>query len=72
MNQAVASDPEPVRYEPNPRPCPRCAHREDVHEVLRGMRYCRWCNWIGAVYPCSMRTMAIEQQLDKLSFDLDG
>jgi hypothetical protein len=58
-------------YRADPRPCPRCTHREDVHEPYRGTRYCRHCEWIATVYPCSRRSVGEQQQLKSLSFDLD-
>ena len=60
-----------IPYRANPEPCPRCSHREDVHEPFSGTRYCRHCEWIGTVYPCSRRSVAGQQRLESLTFDFD-
>jgi hypothetical protein len=60
-----------IPHKANPEPCARCSHREDVHEPFRGTRYCRHCEWIGTVYPCSRRSVAGQRSLDSLSFDFD-
>jgi hypothetical protein len=62
---------EGIPYKADPTPCPRCNHREDVHEPFRNTRYCRHCEWIGSVYPCSRRSVGAQQSLDSLSFDLE-
>jgi hypothetical protein len=59
-----------LRAKADPRPCDRCRHRRDVHEVFRGLRYCRACEWIGQVWPCSTRTLELQKTLDALSFEL--
>lgn len=58
-------------YVADPTPCPRCRHREDVHEPYAGTRYCRHCEWIGTVWPCSRRTMGEQKKLEDLSFNLE-
>jgi hypothetical protein len=58
------------RAKADPRPCERCGHRRDMHELFRGLRVCRACDYIALRWPCSTARVRDEALLESLSFDL--
>jgi hypothetical protein len=43
-----------------------------MHELFRGLRVCRACNYIALRWPCSTTTMQERSVIDALTFRLEG